>query len=201
NTGSFTPDERQDATTPEQDSVPAKPAEPTEAAEEPQTTGGMKIVGKIDSSNLRRGGKAQKAPKEEKAKPVDEKTSPEEAAPTSADAIPADQPEKKEVVAENKKEEPPVAAAPQQPAPKVVPQQQTEKTEPKEDTRPPQREVIRARAQRLTGPNVVGRIDLPVHQPKEKPVASSSSAGVSPHDQKRKRKRKDKPTQRPGTHT
>src|SRR5690606_6602173 len=101
----------------------------------------------------------------------------------------------------NKKEEPPVAAAPQQPAPKVVPQQQTEKTEPKEDTRPPQREVIRARAQRLTGPNVVGRIDLPVHQPKEKPVASSSSAGVSPHDQKRKRKRKDKPTQRPGTHT
>lgn len=200
NTGSFTPDERQDTTTAEQDGVPAKPADSTEAAKEPQTTGGMKIVGKIDLSNLRRGGKAQKAPKEEKTTPADEKALPEEAAPTSADAIPADQPEKNEVVAGIEKEQPTVAAAPQQPAPKVVPQQQTGKTEAKEDAPPPQQEVIRARAQRLTGPNVVGRIDLPVHQPKEKPVASSSSAGVS-HDQKRKRKRKDKPPQRPGTHT
>lgn len=199
NTGSFIPEERQDVVPANQADEPEKPVEPTEATEEPPATGGMKIVGKIDLSNLKKGGKAQKTPKEEKVAHVDEKAAPEEVASAPADK-PADQPEEKEVVTEHKTEEPPVAAAPEQPAPKVVPQQETVKAEPKEDTHPPQRDVIRARAQRLTGPNVVGRIDLPAQQPKEKPVASSSSAGVSSHDQKRKRKRKDKPTQRPGTH-
>ncbi|RYE27993.1 MAG: translation initiation factor IF-2, partial [Sphingobacteriaceae bacterium] len=50
---------------------------------------------------------------------------------------------------------------------------------------------IRARADRLTGPNVVGRITLPVNPPKRKdqPVASSNANSAA--DQKRKRKRKD----------
>lgn len=52
-------------------------------------------------------------------------------------------------------------------------------------------EVIRARAERLTGPNVVGKMTLPVTPSKrrDQPVASSSSAASA--DQKRKRKRKD----------
>ena len=56
----------------------------------------------------------------------------------------------------------------------------------------PDTEVIRARADRLSGPNVVGRITLPVTPPKRKdqPVASSN-ANNSAADQKRKRKRKD----------
>lgn len=60
----------------------------------------------------------------------------------------------------------------------------------------PEDEVIRARAQRLTGPNVIGKIDLSAQQPqrrKDQPVASSSSAASNDH--KRKRKRKDAPGQ------
>ena len=52
-------------------------------------------------------------------------------------------------------------------------------------------DVIRARAERLTGPNVIGKIQLPDAAPKRNPVASSSNTGSA--DQKRKRKRKDNP--------
>src|SRR5690606_16151749 len=51
---------------------------------------------------------------------------------------------------------------------------------------------IRAKAERLTGPNVVGRIELPTRPQADKPVASSSNPAGS-HDQKRKRKRKERP--------
>jgi translation initiation factor IF-2 len=69
---------------------------------------------------------------------------------------------------------------------------------------PAESEVIRARADRLTGPNVVGRITLPVTPPKRgsQPVASSSNTANnnSAADQKRKRKRKENgPGQPPHT--
>jgi translation initiation factor IF-2 len=51
----------------------------------------------------------------------------------------------------------------------------------------PENEVVRAKASRLTGPNVVGKIDLPEPR-KSGPVASSSDANA---DHKRKRKRKE----------
>ena len=54
----------------------------------------------------------------------------------------------------------------------------------------PNATVIRAKADRLSGPNVIGRIDLPSAPARRgQPVASSSSAAGA--DQKRKRKRKD----------
>lgn len=86
------------------------------------------------------------------------------------------------------------------PAPTVI-------VEPVEEAHP-ESEVIRARADRLTGPNVVGRITLPVTPPKRKdqPVASSSNTGNNNNnnnnaaDHKRKRKRKDNgPGQPPHT--
>ncbi|HEX3387109.1 MAG TPA: translation initiation factor IF-2, partial [Mucilaginibacter sp.] len=49
-------------------------------------------------------------------------------------------------------------------------------------------EVIRAKAVRLSGPNVVGKIQLPNNETKRNPVASSSNTNA---DHKRKRKRKD----------
>ena len=53
--------------------------------------------------------------------------------------------------------------------------------------------VIRAKAARLSGPNVIGRMELPTAAPRHgQPVASSSN--VSGGDQKRKRKRKDHPS-------
>jgi translation initiation factor IF-2 len=114
-----------------------------------------------------------------------------------------------------KKEEPVVAK--KEPAPEVKPEPKEEvkapvtKAEPepvkeKEPVKPavekpvaaqpeeatePETEVIRARAQRLSGPNVVGKIQLPVNQPKRnQPVASSSNSN-SAADHKRKRKRKE----------
>ncbi len=65
---------------------------------------------------------------------------------------------------------------------------------------PAESEVIRARADRLTGPNVVGRMTLPVNPPKRKdqPVASSSNtANGSAADHKRKRKRKENASGQP----
>jgi translation initiation factor IF-2 len=54
-------------------------------------------------------------------------------------------------------------------------------------------EVIRAKAERLTGPNVVGKIQLPQApnngQKRNNPIASSSNSNSADH--KRKRKRKD----------
>jgi translation initiation factor IF-2 len=54
----------------------------------------------------------------------------------------------------------------------------------------PNATVIRAKAERLSGPNVIGRIELPVSPARRgQPVASSSTAAGADH--KRKRKRKD----------
>ncbi|MEO6849250.1 MAG: translation initiation factor IF-2, partial [Mucilaginibacter sp.] len=57
-------------------------------------------------------------------------------------------------------------------------------------------EVIRAKAERLTGPNVIGKIQLPAAPKRNQPVASSSNTN-SAADHKRKRKRKDN---QPGGH-
>ena len=46
-------------------------------------------------------------------------------------------------------------------------------------------ETIKAEAKKLTGPKVLGKIELPVEKPKKKPVASSKDAGGD----KKKRKR------------
>src|SRR5690606_7496887 len=200
NTGVFTPDHRPAA-------GPEKSRDRgSEGAEEKPHVGGMKIVGKIDLDNLRGGRphpqkeykaeeeKPKPAPKEpeEKAEPTVERPSVE---PSESPQVEQD-PEVKVPVSEEKPQTPPVASSEaEKPA-------ASSSDAPKAPSREPQNEVIRARAQRLTGPNVVGRIDLAAHQPKEKPVASSSGAsGVSAHDHKRKRKRKDKsnaPQQRPG---
>jgi translation initiation factor IF-2 len=58
-------------------------------------------------------------------------------------------------------------------------------------------EVIRAKAEKLTGPNVVGRITLPVEPQRRKDQPVASSAGAA-NDQKRKRKRKDNLPGQPG---
>jgi translation initiation factor IF-2 len=57
-------------------------------------------------------------------------------------------------------------------------------------------EVIRAKAKQLTGPKVIGRIELPVNKRKDQPVASSSNPNTA--DNKRKRKRKPAGPGNPG---
>lgn len=161
--------------------VPDQPVEKTHAP-------GMKIVGKIDLDSLRRGKPQRDTAKAETAGREEE---PAAKAP-KAEETPAEQPK-----AETPEEKKPYVETPKAPEEKPAEQQVDKKPNEKAGDEG----VIRARAQRLAGPNVVGRIDLAAHQPREKPVASSSNAtGVSAHDHKRKRKRKDRPTgQRPGT--
>ncbi|GGG88720.1 translation initiation factor IF-2 [Parapedobacter pyrenivorans] len=216
NTGAFTPEERQ-VPTPDQDKDKDQEKDEVSQVEEKPHVSGMKIVGKIDLANLK-GGKPQKeTPKEEitekgvplpseadvqkepvniQEEPVPAETKVPEVEESSKEPV-EEKPEQQPVVAET------TAVEPIPEVPQVAAKQEEGKADIKENVRQPHSDVIRARAQRLTGPNVVGRIDLAAHQPKEKPVASSSSSGISSQDQKRKRKRKDKPTtqQRPGTTT
>lgn len=184
--------------------------EPQKKIEETQLPG-VKVVGKIDLSELNTRTRPdkkvvsqpeatvvptvieEKAPivpvmevarEEEKIKPVPADKAPVVVTPkqeAQKPVIPPPSPVVAEVVAE-KVDTPPVSSAPVAPAAPVK----------VED------EVIRARANRLTGPNVVGRIELPVTPPRKsnQPVASSSNVGGL--DQRRKRKRKDQPGGAPG---
>ncbi|WCT12400.1 translation initiation factor IF-2 [Mucilaginibacter jinjuensis] len=98
----------------------------------------------------------------------------------------------------------PVKEAPAAPAPEVKPTPAPAPVAPVAQTPPPaapaapeapaaapEDEVIRAKADRLSGPNIIGKITLPVNPPKRGPVASSSNTNAA--DQRRKRKRKDTP--------
>jgi len=132
------------------------------------TLPGVKVVGKIDLN-------APIQP-EKKEEPVVAK----EKAP-EVKVEPKEEPVKAEPVAEKEK-----------PQPAVV------ETAPEAETGSDDNEVIRAKAERLTGPNVVGKIQLPVAPKRNQPIASSSNtAGGSAADHKRKRKRKEG---QPGDH-
>jgi translation initiation factor IF-2 len=161
---------------------------------------GVKVVGKIDLNNLN----AKPQPTVEKpvevAKPVEAVKEPEVVAPEpkpepkveapvekAPEAPKAEEPKQQPVVETPKVEEPKAEEpkAPETPAAPVVQAPVIEAAA--EENQGP--DVIRAKAERLTGPNVIGKIQLPVNAPKRNPVASSSNANNADH--KRKRKRKD----------
>ncbi|HTI60320.1 translation initiation factor IF-2 [Mucilaginibacter sp.] len=146
-------------------------AEQPKAEERAEVTlPGVKVVGKIDLD-----APAPQPEKKEEPEAVIQK-----APEPEAKVEPKPEAPKPEPVVEKKEEiKPPVAAVP---APKPVVEQ------PEED------EVIRAKAAKLTGPNVVGKIQLPVDPSRRnQPVASSSNTAGNAADHKRKRKRKDHP--------
>lgn len=183
--------------------------EPQKKVEETQLPG-VKVVGKIDLSELNTRTRPdkkvvsqpeaiivppvveEKAPivpvmevvrEEEKIKPVPTEKAPAVVTPKQEEQKPVVLPSP--VVPEMAAEK---AAIPVSPAAPVAPAAPVKVED----------EVIRARANRLTGPNVVGRIELPVTPPRKsnQPVASSSNVGGL--DQRRKRKRKDQPGGAPG---
>ena len=187
-----------------------------EAKKEEANTGALKVVGKIDLDSLNKG-KSKKV--EEKAPVVEEKPAVvvetpkpviekkeepkvevkvEEKKPepvieqkVKVEAKPA-QEEKKVEVEPIKEQVKPIQKVE---APKVEPKQEQkiEKPAAAEVNKPadkPVDDVIRARSEKLEGPKVIGKIELPTFKPKEKPVASSSNAN---QDNRRKRKRTNKP--------
>ncbi|MBN2236032.1 MAG: translation initiation factor IF-2 [Bacteroidales bacterium] len=138
-----------------------------EVQPETDSTDGIKIVTKIDLDGQNWSTRPKPKSKEQKVRERNQKQ--EEKAKAKAQA------EKK--AAEIKAEQP---VAPQL----VVPEKE----------KAPEIELIKARSQKLEGPKIMGRIELPVNKKKD-PVASSSDRDVAGKKKKRKR---IKPAVQPG---
>ncbi|WP_026905322.1 translation initiation factor IF-2 [Pedobacter glucosidilyticus] len=203
-------------------------AEKVEApkAEPAPSTGGVKIIGKIDLDSLN--SKTRPDKRKEEVKP--QATPPQEVKkPEVPQPVPAPEPVAEVVKpVEEVKPEPKVEVKPEpvaevvkpveevKPEPKVevkpepvAPKAEEIKSEPKAEVKPEpvaevvkptqeepiDDEVIRAKAQQLSGPKIIGKIQLPVNKKKDQPVASSSNPNTA--DNKRKRKRKPAPGGQP----
>jgi translation initiation factor IF-2 len=176
NVGSFSPvapEKPRPVPVPEEKEVDIPVHEEKKSKSEDEALPGVKIIGKINLDELNTKTRPDKKSRE------DDKPKPGEM------PIP-------------KAEEPIVKAELDVPKPDSTTPELPEviEKEPKEQGTPADvsGDVVRAKAERLTGPNVIGRIDLS-SQPqrrKDQPVASSSNLTGSDH--KRKRKRKDNGT-------
>ena len=194
----------------------AAPLEPKAIEPKPEEGAlpGVKIIGKINLDDLN--------PKTRPDKKIPEPEKPVAApAPEPVQAAPVPEPVKAEepkavpqpepVKVEPKVEPAPLAEVKETPVPQETPKSEpvapiaetkpapVEKPENKPNTQEsnPNATVFRAKAERLTGPNIIGRIELPAAPARRgQPVASSSSAAGADH--KRKRKRKDNAPGQPG---
>ncbi|MGO3238878.1 MAG: translation initiation factor IF-2, partial [Sphingobacteriaceae bacterium] len=115
-----------------------------------------------------------------------------EAAPIEPES--KDKKDKEDAVEVKKQEKEPVKEQAKEQVPELrpVPKEKVQEESPVPAKGKVPDEVIRARSATLSGPKVVGKIQLPVAKP-NKPVASSSSH-TGGADNKRKRKRTNKPT-------
>jgi len=145
------------------DEEPAKVEPEVEEEQEPEVEEKPKVqvVGKIDLDALNQ--KTRPAKKEEKKEEAEEVKA-EEKAPEVV--------EEKAPEVEEKKPEPPVEEVKEE----VKEEKKPEKTEP---------ETIRVERQKLAGPNVIGKIELPV----ERPRSSGNNNNNNDRGEKRKRKR------------
>jgi len=174
------------AAEPEKEAVKPAESKPTENTDD-SSLPGVKVIGKIDLNNLNPKNRQPKkeetptpAPKEEKpAAPVAPKAEEKPVAPVKAEEPVAAKPEPAK----------PVEEKPAAPAPAPTPTPAPAKPEAPKD------EVIKARSVKLSGPNIIGKIELPVTPDRRsQPVASSSDSEAA----RRKRKRKKTPGA-PGT--
>ncbi len=177
--------------------IPVQPPVQAAAPSEPEVIKAKaevespKILGKIDlDSGKKKAAKkkeeeaaaaaAAEAEATEKKKKAAAKKKEEEAKAAAAEEVKPAKPAKTEKSDKPVETAPPVAAEkkPEPPAPDVPPAN--------EPPAPP--EHIGIRVDKLSGPNILGKIELPVEGPKKKPVASSSDF----EGDKKKRKRKEK---------
>ncbi|QNL51400.1 translation initiation factor IF-2 [Olivibacter sp. SDN3] len=201
---------------PQQEESTAKedaPKEPSKDKGETDNHVGVKVVGKIDLSSInqrsrpdkkivgkeepkpekpREEEKAQQAPLEHKEEDVEKPATPPPAEKKVEEPV-SEQPKVEEKPIEKVQPSPIAPAAEKKPEEKLEAKASVKPV--KEEQKPIIRtdvpdEVIRAKAEHLSGPKVIGKIELPTpHQRrKDQPVASSSGANA-PSDHKRKRKR------------
>lgn len=135
-----------------------------ETKEKEKASGGPRVVGKIDLDSMNQQTRPAKKSAAEKAEEKKEEKQKKDKAEKEAAA---EKPEDKEKAVEAKEEE------------------ATEKESRKKAVK--EEDLIPTKVERLSGPTVVGKIDLPEKKaPKKKPVASSSETDA---DKKKKRKR------------
>ncbi len=157
---------------------------------------GPKITGKIELEEKSKKKSSAKADKESAAKDKEQKkkSKKEETAETTGkkktthkkEETPVAETEEEVTLSTTPAAEEtttPIASAETEQAP--VAEAPAEETESKSESTPA--ELYRTESKKLTGPNIVGKIILPVDPPKKKPVATSAE-----DDRKKKRKRKDK---------
>ena len=162
------------------------------------TTSGVKVVGKIDLNSLNFKTRPDKKSTDEKSaeKPVETVIAPPkvEEIITEAVLIPVKEIEvpTQEVIVQPQENKVEKTIATAQPIAQTITNTNTEApldseiVEGEEDD-----EVIRAKAKQLSGPKIIGRIELPVFKKKDQPVASSSNPSAA--DSRKKRKRKPAP--------
>ena len=153
----------------QQTEITAEAASP-EKTEEDQ--GGIKVLGTVDLSSLNQKTRPKKKSKAEKQK---------EAAAKRKPATKQAEPKEEKTKPKQQKEE-----IPAEPKEKVA-----EKPAPKQE-KPVEDNFIKTKFQKLTGPKVIDKIELPkiIKPTKRKPVASSTDSGPG---KKKKRKRIRKP--------
>jgi len=163
-----------------------KSAEPAEKEAEPEVVveGGPRVVGKIDLESMNQ---KTRPSKKSKAKVEEAETKEEEKVETGT-KVKAAAKEK----AEKKVDTPEVSDAPAEEVKAEVTEAPVEKSAEEEKSAKKEKEeesnLIPTRVVKLTGPTVVGKIELPKkREPKKKPVASSKDDQNL--DQKKKRKR------------
>lgn len=103
---------------------------------------------------------------------------------------------KKAEETETKEEEPQkniVQQVAEEPAPPVVEEVKPPIVEPEVTEAKPEEEVFRRSVEKLEGPKIMGKIELPVKEEKKKPVASSNAQFETDKKKKRKRIRKEGP--------
>jgi len=143
--------------------VPAKEVPNKKEKDSEKKKVDIKVVGKIDLE-----------PEVKKAK---EKAKPKKKEPVKTVKKSSESP--KEKISKSKTEEKPTEKVPEVSVPGP------DKTPPIE----PEEEIYKSKIEKLHGPTVVGKIDLPVKEPKKKPVATSKEEGA--HKKKRRRIKKD----------
>ncbi|MBL6444983.1 translation initiation factor IF-2 [Fulvivirga sp. 29W222] len=184
---------------------PAEEKKPEKVEHEKPKLQGIKVLGKIDL------GKKKEEPKKPEVKEEPKKEEPKAEEPKKvepkAEEPKKEEPKKVEPKAEEpKKEEPKKDVHSKAPQPEAVKEKQEHKEKPKEvekeqpkakevkkvepKAEPEKSQVIEAKADKLKGLKVVGKIELPVEKDKkkDKPVASS--------DDRKEQKKKKRPRKR-----
>lgn len=147
--------------------VEKKPTEEKTAEEKPEKPRDIKVVGKIDLESIAKKPKASQKSKE-KVTAKDKKVK---------------EAEKKEAKKVKEKVDVPVVEEKVAPQPEKIPEDKTEVVAP--EATPEEKEIFKSKIEKLTGPTVVGKIDLPVVEPKKKPIATSRDT----EERKKKRRR------------